>query len=60
MDWAVQNDFEPIFHDMIFLLHFIEDVEMFPAATSGAVVRGCGGQNSRLQAKVDKVLRDGI
>jgi hypothetical protein len=60
MDWAVQNDFEPIFHDMIFLLHFIEDVEAFRQQHPGQSFSDAAARNPRLQAKVDKVLRDGI
>ena len=29
MEWAISNDFDDIFHDMIFVLHFIHDVESF-------------------------------
>ena len=29
MEWAVANDFEPIFHDMIYILHFIQDFQLF-------------------------------
>jgi hypothetical protein len=60
MDWAVENDFEPIFHDMLFLLHFIEDVESFRKLHPGQLFADEAAQNPRLQAKVDKVLRDGI
>lgn len=60
MDWAVENDFEPIFHDMLFLLHFIEDVESFHKLHPGQLFADEAAQNPRLQAKLDKVLRDGI
>ena len=29
MEWAVANDFEAIFHDMIYILHFIQDVQLY-------------------------------
>ncbi|MCK5189035.1 MAG: hypothetical protein KAR12_03160, partial [Methylococcales bacterium] len=35
MEWALSNDFEDIFHDMIYVLHFIHDVESFRAHNPG-------------------------
>ena len=35
MEWAVANDFEAIFHDMIFILHFIQDVQLYQEQNPG-------------------------
>ena len=35
MEWAISNDFEDIFHDMIYVLHFIHDVESFRVYNPG-------------------------
>ena len=29
MEWAVAHDFEAIFHDMIYILHFIQDFQLY-------------------------------
>ena len=60
LEWAATNDFEPIFHDMLYILHFIEDVETFRRQNPGALFADEAARNPRLQRKVDKVLRDGI
>ena len=60
MEWAAANDFEPIFHDMLFVLHFIEDIESFRRQNPGRLFADEAARTPRLQAKVDKVLRDGV
>lgn len=60
LDWAANNDFEPIFHDMIFILNFIQDIEAFKQRNPGCLFAEEAARVPRLQAKVDKVLRDGV
>jgi hypothetical protein len=60
LEWAAANDFEPIFHDMLYILHFIEDIESFRRQHPGELFADEAAGNPRLQRKVDKVLRDGI
>lgn len=60
LEWAATNDFEPIFHDMLYILHFIEDVESFRRQNPDRLFAEEAARSPRLQAKVDKVLRDGI
>src|SRR5512139_1318664 len=37
MEWAATNDFESIFQDMLYILHFIQDVERFREGSPGAL-----------------------
>jgi len=60
LEWAAANDFEPIFHDMLYILHFIEDIESFRQQNPGVLFADEAARNPRLQRKVDKVLGDGI
>jgi hypothetical protein len=60
MEWAVANDFEPIFHDMIYILHFIEDVQLFQEQNPGKPFVAEARRHPRLFAKVEKILRDGV
>jgi hypothetical protein len=60
MEWAAANDFEPIFHDMLFILHFIQDVERFREANPDRLFVEEALRHPRLQAKLEKILRDGV
>jgi hypothetical protein len=60
MEWAVTNDFEPIFHDMIYILHFIQDVQLFQEQNPGRSFVAEARLHPRLFAKVEKILRDGV
>ena len=60
LEWAANNDFEPIFHDMLFILHFIQDMELFERLNPGRLFAEEALADPRLRAKMDKVLRDGI
>jgi hypothetical protein len=60
MEWAVANDFEPIFHDMIDILHFIQDVERFRERNPGRLFVAEARRHPRLQEKLEKILRDGV
>lgn len=60
MEWAISNDFEDIFHDMIFVLHFIHDVESFHLRNPGKSFVKTIQKNPEKFTKVKKVLTDGI
>jgi hypothetical protein len=51
MDWAIANNFEEIFHDMIHLLHFIQDVKLFKKHNM---------DKPQLMAKVEGILKKGL
>jgi hypothetical protein len=60
MEWAVANDFESIFHDMIYILHFIQDVQLYQLQNPGRTFITEARRHPRLLAKIEKILRDGI
>lgn len=60
MEWAAANDFEPIFHDMLYILHFIQDVERFREGNPGKLFVAEARRHPRLREKMEKVLRDGV
>lgn len=60
MEWAAANDFEPIFHDMIYILHFIEDVEHYLESNPGRLFVDAAAGHPRLREKMEKILRDGV
>ena len=60
MEWAVANDFESIFHDMIYILHFIQDFQLYKKQNPERLFMEEAHAHPRMQAKVEKILRDGI
>jgi len=60
MEWAIANDFEGIFRDMINLLHFIQDVELFKQQNPGKLFAEEASQHPELAEKMNHVLRDGV
>ena len=60
MERAISNDFEEIFHDMIYILHFIFDVQTFRDGNPGKLFMTEAAKNEVLMSKVMKVLSDGI
>jgi hypothetical protein len=60
LEWAANNDFEAIFHDMLFILHFIQDMELFERQNPGSLFAEEALADPRLRPKMDKVLRDGV
>jgi len=60
MEWAVANDFEAIFHDMIYILHFIQDVQLYKEQNPDRPFIAEARLHPRLFAKVEKILRDGV
>jgi hypothetical protein len=60
MEWAIANDFEQIFRDMIKLLHFIQDVRLFKQQNPGKLFAAEASAHPELAAKMHHVLRDGV
>lgn len=60
MDWAIANNFEEIFHDMINLLHFIQDVKLFKKHNPDKLFISGARENPQLMGKVEKILKTGI
>lgn len=60
MDWAIANDFEGIFHDMLYILHFIQDVKLYKKHYPDRLfIEEAKGQ-PYVMTKVNQVLQNGI
>jgi len=60
LDRAALYNFEDIVEDMIFILHFIQDVDLFKEYNPDKLFIREAGKNKRVKRKVDKILGDGI
>ncbi len=60
MERAIQNEFDYIFGDMIFILHFIQDVRLFKKNHPGRNFMSEAKDSTLLMEKAHKVLGDGI
>lgn len=60
MERAITYNFENIFLDMIYILHFINDVKAFKERHPDQLFIHEAERNERLMTKVNKVLNDGI
>ena len=60
MEWAITNDFEIIFHDMIFLLHFIKDVKLYKRHNPEKLFIQEAERQPKIMEKVQRVLKDGV
>jgi hypothetical protein len=60
MEWAVAHDFESIFHDMIYILHFIQDFQLYKKQNPERLFMEEAQTHPRMLAKVEKILRDGV
>ncbi len=60
MEWSVANDFELIFHDMITLLHFIQNVRLFKQHNPGKLFAEEVSKDPELAAKMYQILKDGV
>jgi hypothetical protein len=60
MERAITYNFENIFLDMIYILHFINDVKAFKERFPDQLFIREAERNERLMSKVSKVLSDGI
>jgi hypothetical protein len=60
MERAITYNFEEIFHNMIYVLHFINDVRSFKEANPQCLFVEEAQKNEAMMGKVGKVLGDGI
>ena len=60
MEWAAAHDFEQIFHDMIYILHFIQDFQLYKKQNPESLFTEDAQAHPRMRAKVEKILRDGV
>lgn len=60
LEWAITNDFEKIFHDMIMLIHFIHDAQLFKCLHPDEMFINKAFENPELMERTKTVLTDGI
>ncbi len=60
MEWSIHNEADPIFHNMLFLLHFIQDVIVFRELYPGQSLLSEEGIAHDFGERVDKVLHDNV
>ncbi|MBI5611630.1 MAG: hypothetical protein HY942_00960 [Gammaproteobacteria bacterium] len=60
MEWAITHDFETIFHGMIYVLNFIQDVELFKRRHPDGLFVAEAQRRRELGEKLYKVLGDGV
>lgn len=60
LELAIANDFEDVFQAMVYILHFIADVRQFREKHPDASFAEYAGTRPHLQARLEKVLGDGI
>lgn len=60
MERAISYDFEDVFRDMVYILHFVHDVESFKENNPDRLFIREAQKNELLMRKVRKVLGDGI
>lgn len=60
LELAIANEFEDVFQAMVYLLHFIADVRRFRESHPDASFAEYARTRPHLQARLEKVLGDGI
>jgi hypothetical protein len=60
MNMAMENGFEDIFQDMLYIMHFIGDVRTFKDVNPGKLFVDEAAKNESLMQRVMKVLGNGI
>lgn len=60
LEWAISNDFEQIFHDMIMLMHYIHDAQLFKSLYPDEMFISKALANPELMQRTQTVLTDGI
>jgi hypothetical protein len=60
LEWAINNDFERIFYDMIMLMHFIHDAQLFKSMHPNELFISKALKNPEQMERVKAVLTDGI
>ena len=60
MEWAIANDIENIFHDMLYILHFIQDVKLFKSHHPELLFMHEAARQPELLEKVHRILLQGV
>jgi hypothetical protein len=60
LEWSISNDFEDIFHDMLGILHFIQDVKLFKFHNPDRLFMEEAADKPELLAKVHEILHSGV
>ncbi len=60
LEWAIEHNFEYIFNDMIYLLHYIQDVILFQENHPGELFIHGEKSKPELIEKTSRVIRNGI
>lgn len=60
MEWAISSEYEALFHDMVYLLHFIHDVRLYKRQNPQGLYIHEAKLHPKLMTTVRKVLTDGI
>jgi len=60
LEWAISNDFERIFHDMIMLMHYIHDAQLFKSLHPDEMFISKALENPELMQRTQTVLTDGL
>jgi hypothetical protein len=60
LEWAITNDFERIFHEMIMLMHFIHDAQLFKSLHPDELFINKALDNPEVMARVTTILKDGV
>jgi hypothetical protein len=60
MDLAISYDFEDVFHSMVYIIHFIQDVKIFKEKHPDQLFIHHAMRKPQLMQKTNKVLGDGI
>ncbi len=60
LEWAIEHNFEHIFNDMIYLLHYIQDVTLFQEHHPGKLFIHEEKSKPELMEKTSRVIRNGL
>ena len=60
MERAITHDFEAIFHGMIYVLNFIQDIEVYKLRHPDGLLVAEARRHKELDVKMNKVLSDGV
>lgn len=60
MEWAINSDYEILFHDMVYLLHFIHDVKLYKRQNPEGLFIHEALTHPELMNTVHQVLTEGI
>ncbi len=60
MEWAIQNDFQKIFTDMIFVLNFIQDIKVLRDLHPGQSLASQVSSRPDLHRRANKISKDNV